>query len=105
MVIDCPYCHGRGNVRSPLGMSVEMQRQLSAVMRRYRGRKEMPDLEIVVHPTVLERIRREDEEFLVELENRFNGRLVFKSDPSRHVEFFAIINAASNDVLYSQREA
>jgi ribonuclease G len=54
---------------------------------------------------VLERIRREDEEFLVELESRFHGRLVFKSDPSRHVEFFAIINAASNEVLYSQREA
>jgi len=106
MVIDCPYCHGRGNVRSPLGMSVEMQRQLSAVMRRYRGGKQkMPPLEIVVHPTVLDRIRREDEEFLVELEQRFGGHLVFKSDPSRHVEFFAIINADSGEVLYSQREA
>jgi len=105
MVIDCPYCHGRGNVRSPLGMSVEMQRQLSAVMRRYRGRNEMPDLEIIVHPTVLDRIRREDEAFLVELEKRFKGRLTFKSDPSRHVEFFAIINASTNEILYSQREA
>jgi len=105
MMIDCPYCHGRGNVRSPLGMSVEMQRQLSAVMRRYRGRNEVPDLQIVVHPTVLDRIRREDEAFLVELEARFKGRLVFKSDPSRHVEFFAIINAATNEVLYSRREA
>lgn len=105
MVIDCPYCHGRGNVRSPLGMSVEMQRQLSAVMRRYRGRNEMPNLEIIVHPTVLDRIRREDEDFLVELEKRFKGRLVFKSDPSRHVEFFAIINASTNEILYSQREA
>ncbi|MBT3191595.1 MAG: Rne/Rng family ribonuclease [Verrucomicrobia bacterium] len=105
MVIDCPYCHGRGTVRSPLGMSVEMQRQLSAVMRRYRGRNEIPDLQIVVHPTVLERIRREDEAFLVELESRFKGRLVFKSDPSRHVEFFAILNAATNEVLYSRLES
>ena len=104
MVIDCPYCHGRGTVRSPLGMSVEMQRQLSAVMRRYRGRNEIPDLQVVVHPTVLDRIRREDEAFLVELESRFKGRLVFKSDPSRHVEFFAIINAATNEVLYSRQE-
>ncbi len=104
MVIDCPYCHGRGIVRSPLGMSVEMQRQLSAVMRRYRGRNEMPDLRIVLHPTVLDRIRREDEDFLVELEKRFKGHLVFKSDPSRHVEFFAIINAATNEVLYSRHE-
>jgi ribonuclease G len=105
MVIDCPYCHGRGNVRSPLGMSVEMQRQLSAVMRRYRGRNEMPDLEIIVHPTVLDRIRRKDEDFLVELEKRFKGWLTFKSDPSRHVEFFAIINSSTNEILYSQKEA
>jgi ribonuclease G len=105
MVIDCPYCHGRGNVRSPLGMSVEMQRQLSAVLRRYRGRKEVKDLEIVVHPTVLDRLKREDEEFLIELEKRFDGRLVFKSDPSRHVEFFAIVNGSTGEVLYSQREA
>jgi ribonuclease G len=105
MVIDCPYCHGRGNVRSPLGMSVEMQRQLSAVMRRYRNKKEVPPLEIVVHPTVLDRLKREDEEFLIELEHRFNGHLVFKSDPSRHVEFFAIINADNGDILHSQREA
>jgi ribonuclease G len=53
---------------------------------------------------VLDRIRREDEAFLVELESRFKGRLVFKSDPSRHVEFFAIINAATNEVLYSRQE-
>lgn len=105
MMIDCPYCRGRGNVRSPLGMSVEMQRQLSAVMRRYRGRNEIPDLQIVVHPTVLDRIRREDEAFLIDLEKRFKGRLVFKSDPSRHVEFFAIINATTNEVLYSRRES
>ncbi len=105
MVIDCPYCHGRGNVRSPLGMSVEMQRQLSAVLRRYRKSKDIPPLEIVVHPTVLDRIRREDEDFLVELEHRFNGHLVFKSDPARHVEFFAIINATTGELLYSQREA
>ncbi len=104
MVVDCPYCHGRGTVRSPLGMSVEMQRQLSAVMRRYRGRNEIPDLQVVVHPTILDRIRREDEAFLVELEARFKGRLVFKSDPSRHIEFFAIINAATNEVLYSRKD-
>ncbi len=103
-VIDCPYCHGRGNVRSPLGVSVEIQRQLAAALRRYRGRNEIPNLQVVVHPTVLDRLRREDEAFLVELEKRFNGRLVFRSDPSRHVEFFAIVNAGDGSVLYSRKE-
>jgi ribonuclease G len=105
MVIDCPYCHGRGSVRSPLGVSVEIQRQLSSVMRRYRGRNAIPNLQIVLHPTVLDRLRREDEDFLVEMENKFKGRLVFRSDPSRHVEFFAILNAENNEVLYARKES
>lgn len=105
MVIDCPYCHGRGSVRSPLGVSVEIQRQLAAVMRRHSGRNEMPNLQVVVHPTVLDRLRREDEAFLVDLEHKFKGHLVFRSDPSRHVEFFAILDAGTNDVIYSRRES
>jgi len=105
MVIDCPYCHGRGSVRSPLGVSVEIQRQLASVMRRYRGRNEIPNLQIVLHPTVLDRLRREDEDFLVDLEAKFNGRLVFRSDPARHVEFFAILNAENNEVLYARKDA
>jgi ribonuclease G len=103
-VVDCPYCHGRGNVRSALGVSVEIQRQLAAVLRRFRGRKEIPNLQVVVHPTVLDRLRREDEAFLVELEKRCSGRLVFRSDPSKHVEFFAIMNATGGEVLYSRKE-
>ncbi len=104
-VVDCPYCHGRGNVRSALGISVEIQRQLAAVMRRYRGRNEIPNLQVGVHPTVLDRLRREDEAFLVDLEARFKGRLVFRSDPARHVEFFTILNAANGDVLYARKES
>ncbi len=104
MVVDCPYCHGRGSIRSPLGVSVEIQRQLAAVMRRYQGRNEIPDLQIVVHPTVLDRLRREDEDFLIELEHKFHGRLVFRSDPARHMEFFAILNAGNGDVLYARKD-
>ena len=104
-VVDCPYCHGRGNVRSALGISVEIQRQLAAVLRRFRGKNVIPNLQVVVHPTVLDRLRREDEAFLVELEKRCNGRLVFRSDPSRHVEFFAILNADGGEILYSRKES
>jgi len=105
MVIDCPYCHGRGTVRSPLGVSVEIQRQLASVMRRYQGRNEIPNLQVVLHPTVLDRLRREDEDFLVDMETKFNGRLIFRSDPARHVEFFAILNAENNEVLYARKDA
>ena len=104
LYVDCPYCHGHGSVKSPLAMSVDIQRQIAAVMRRWGKGERHPELQIVVHPTVLDRLRREDEEFLVDLERKHDGRLSFKSDSSKHMEFFAIVDTAANDVLYSSRE-
>ncbi len=106
LYVDCPYCTGRGKVISPLGMSVDIQRQISAVMRKSQRMKEgYLDLQIIVHPNVLERLRKEDEEFLIDIESRFDGKLSFKSNPSKHVEFFSIVNAVTGDVLYSSQEA
>ena len=58
---DCPYCKGRGKVKSALTMSVEIQRKLSEILKK-RPRDESDfQLRIVVHPSVLERLRTEDE--------------------------------------------
>jgi ribonuclease G len=104
MYVDCPYCRGRGNVRSPLGMSVEIQRQVAVLMQRMSREGAPPELQVVVHPTVLERMRKEDEQFLLALQEKFEGRLAFKSDPSKHIEFFSIHNAATGELLYSTAE-
>lgn len=104
MYVDCPYCRGRGSVKSLLGMSVDIQRQISAVMRKRKKSDAPYDLQIVVHPTVLERLRREDEQFLLDLESKFEGRLSFKSDPGVHVEYFSINSAGTGEALYSSTE-
>lgn len=104
MYIDCPYCRGRGTVKSPLSMSVEIQRQVSAIMRRAKREGVAKELQVVVHPNVMDRLRTEDEESLLALESKFEGKLSFRSDPTKHVEFFAINNAATGEVLYSSAE-
>jgi ribonuclease G len=104
MYSDCPYCHGRGSVKSPLGMSVDIQRRVAAIMRREGKRDEVRNLRIIVHPTVLERLRREDEQFLIDLESKYGKRMSFKSDPGKHVEYFSIQDAATGEVLYSNAE-
>lgn len=104
MYMPCPYCNGRGDVKSPLGMSVEIQRQIAAILRRRRKAEGPLDLLVVVHPTVLERLRTEDEEMLVELQSKYEGRLSFRPDPTKHVEFFSIANAATGEILYSTGE-
>jgi ribonuclease G len=98
---DCPYCKGRGKVKSVLTMSVEIQRKLQEILKR-RSRDESDfQLRIVVHPTVLERLRTEDEKHLIELEKRYFGKLSFRADPAMHAEQFKIVNVTSNEELAS----
>jgi ribonuclease G len=99
----CPYCAGMGIVKSVRTMSVEIQRRIVSIIRRLRA---MPDmnaktlsLRTFCHPHVLERLRLEDEKLLVEIEERYNVRLAFRSDPVLHVEQFRITDAETSQEL------
>jgi len=95
----CPYCHGRGIVKSATTMSVELQRRLSSVARRLQNRKDSKEysLRVHVHPSILERLRSEDSDLLVRMEKLFGVKLAFRADPNYHVENFKIINALTNE--------
>ncbi|HWF19998.1 MAG TPA: Rne/Rng family ribonuclease [Verrucomicrobiae bacterium] len=96
---ECPYCKGRGKVKSALTMSVEIQRKLGEILKK-RSRDESDfQLRIVVHPSVLDRLRNEDEKHLIEMEKRYFGKLSFRADPALHAETFKIINVATNEEM------
>jgi ribonuclease G len=98
---DCPYCKGRGKVKSALTMSVEIQRKLSEILKKRTRDESDFQLRIVVHPTILERLRTEDEKHLIEIEKRYFGKLSFRAEPSLHAEQFKIVNVATNEELAS----
>ncbi len=56
---------------------------------------------VYVHPTVLDRLRTEDEKHLIEMEKRYFGKLSFRADPGMHAEQFKIQNVATNEELAS----
>jgi ribonuclease G len=93
---NCPYCHGRGKIKSAMTMSVELQRALHLTMRKY---PEIHELKVVVNPHILQRLRTEDEELLIEIERKYAGRLTFRSDPSYHHEKFTILDTQTNQEL------
>ena len=98
---DCPYCKGRGKVKSAITMSVEIQRKLNEILKQ-RSRDESDfQLRIAVHPTVLERLRNEDEKLIIEMEKRYFGKLSFRPEPTFHAEQFKIVNVATNEELVS----
>src|SRR5216110_793633 len=98
---DCPYCKGRGKVKSSLTMSVEIHRKLAEILKRRQRDESDFQLRIVVNPTVLERLRTEDEKLLIELEKRYFGKLSFRADPAFHAEQFQIVNVATNEQMAS----
>lgn len=95
--VPCPHCNGRGVVKSPMTMSVELQRALHSVMRKHQDT--VHEVKVIVHPDLLNRLRSEDEEHLVDIERRYSGRLSFRSDPTYHQEKFVITNALSGEEL------
>ncbi len=52
-----------------------------------------------MHPEVLQRLRTEDEELLVELERRYEGRLIFRADATFHHEKFHVSDAVTGTEL------
>jgi ribonuclease G len=98
---DCQYCKGRGKVKSPLTMSVEIQRKLNELLKKRQRDESDFQLRIVVHPGILQRLRTEDEKLIIELEKRYFGKLSFRPDPTLHAEAFKIVNVATNEELAS----
>jgi len=96
---DCPYCHGRGIVKSATTMSVELQRRLGSIVRRLQIRhpgKEFA-LRVLVHPSVMERLKVEDADLLVRMEKLYSVKLSFRADPNYHVENYKVINSATGE--------
>ncbi|MBX7157301.1 MAG: Rne/Rng family ribonuclease [Verrucomicrobiae bacterium] len=93
---DCPQCGGRGVIKTAETMSVEVQRGISRIMRQH---PDVHELRVFVNPVLLDRLRKEDEEALVELERRYGGRLAFRADPKLHAEEFVVVNALTEEEL------
>lgn len=94
----CPYCQGRGRVKTPLTMSIEIQRRIIAAINKQRE-SDSGDLIVVVNADVLNRFKSEDSKILVELERQHSGRLIFRSDPALHRERFALIDAKTDKTI------
>ena len=94
----CPYCGGKGKVKSPLTTSVEIQRLLKEILKRKQWDKEL-EVRIIMNPSVLARLKNDDAIFLGELEEKYGRGLSFRGDPNIHIEEFKIIDAKTDEDL------
>jgi ribonuclease G len=82
----CPYCDGKGYVKSPRTICYEIFRKIRK-LRPYMRTK----LLIKVNPVVAELLTDEERQGLEELERVFNTKVMIQEDPTFHQEHFEII--------------
>src|SRR5258708_19582922 len=70
MFITCPYCNGRAVVKSPMTMSVEIQRALHAVLRQ---KQDVHTVRAIANPEVLNPLNTKVKEFLVDIEPQYSA--------------------------------
>ena len=74
-------------------MSVEIQRRLKELLKRKaRGMA----VRVIMHPTILERLKNDDAELLKDMEERYGKELSFRADPTMHMEQFKLVNPETN---------
>jgi len=78
----CPYCQGRGSVKSPATMAIAALRQLRQHLKDTRGKK----IEIMLHPDVGARLLNEDKRSLSNIERRFRARISIRLEQFLHTE-------------------
>ena len=94
----CPYCSGKGKVKSQLTTSLEIQRFLKEILKRKQWDKEL-EVRVIMNPSVLARLKNDDNASLSELEEKYGKYLSFRGDPNVHIEEFRIVDAKTGEDL------
>jgi ribonuclease G len=78
---NCPYCSGRGRIRSPMTMAIYALKELKRSLRH----KTPPQVNLTLSPAVIEEILKDKENLRV-IEHKFKTRINLISLPSAHIE-------------------
>ncbi len=84
----CPYCEGRGQVKSAISVSYEAMRE---VRRMKKTHKDATKFLINVHPEVVDVLLDEERKHVEELERFLNIQLIIKGDGELHREGFEVV--------------
>ena len=78
----CPYCGGRGTIKSPSTVSTNLARQLARILSVTRAR----EIFVTLHPEVASYVVAPDRNMIKQLERRFRKYIRVIEDPNQHME-------------------
>jgi ribonuclease G len=78
----CPYCAGRGSVKSSLTMSILAFRKIASLIKQHRVKQ----LTLIAHPRISQRLLNEDRDSLLRLEKQFHIKISVQENANLHSE-------------------
>ncbi|MBU1006827.1 MAG: Rne/Rng family ribonuclease [Candidatus Omnitrophica bacterium] len=82
----CPYCSGRGEVKSVTTMAIEVLR----VVRKELDMSRHKEVRAFVHPGVANYLLNEDRPSITKLESEYRTKIIIIAEPDMHIENFKI---------------
>jgi len=79
---DCPYCHGKGKIKSENSMVSYVVRYLRRELVKVRARR----VNVSLHPSVAKKILHDNRRSIKNLEGIFRKRIQITEDKSLHIE-------------------
>ncbi|HEX9942919.1 MAG TPA: Rne/Rng family ribonuclease [Thermoanaerobaculia bacterium] len=83
----CPYCGGRGRIKSTATICLNLRKELLHL----RGRAANSELLLRVHPEIARALQQEERAIFDELERSLGVHLLLQSDPELHHERFDVV--------------
>lgn len=78
----CPYCQGRGLVKSTATMAILALRKIKKMLQRVSGKTIL----VFVHPDVSSYLLNENRQPIYDLERKYKAKILIKQDPTLHME-------------------
>jgi ribonuclease G len=83
----CPYCDGRGFVKSSRTVCYEVLREIRRAFSRAEEKKAL----VTVNSLVADMLYDEERQGVEELEKEFQKKIVIKADPNLHQEQYEVV--------------
>jgi ribonuclease G len=85
LLINCPYCVGRGLIKSHETLSIELERALKKLFRMNNQKQ----IQLTIHPEVYRYLEQEgDKEFFQNLAQKVHGFITWKTKDTLHLNEF-----------------
>jgi len=83
MYDNCPYCKGRGSIKSTLTMAISAIRQMKRMLKSLPHRSK---ISLYAHPDVAWRLLNEQRYAISFLEDKYKSKITINEDPKKHIE-------------------